>query len=617
MKRFLALIAILLMGCLSLIACGNENQDEAQGSSTTTVAGQDTTVSSDNTAGSSDNTAGSSDNTAGSSGNTTSSSQEKVDCQHQCGEWTVVVSPTCVKKGKQKTTCELCGDTIYADAPALGHTEEIIESVEPTCGSEGLGEGKKCAICKKILAEQEIISKLPHTEEIIKGYDPTCIAEGLSEGKKCTVCGEITVEQTEIKATGHQFVSGFCKVCRAEDPDDISPADQNITIAAEGVSDYVVVYDDKDVRVADFAQKFVAYMKDSHRITLSIVPYSQGTDSQHCIYVGDLPEAGRVRARLNSYNDFDACVLGDDYVMYATNSRLYEYLFELLTTKVLYVIRNGNWSTNASRNLIYHSSEYADKSYVDYVIEKSGGKLTQDVLLKFFEARTFVAKDGTTLAYRIYVPYDYDEAKEYPVLMFMHGAGERGNNNLGNMKHMPLNWFSLENSPFWNSIVIAPQCPDGQQWVDTPWAEGGYRLDNVPESNEMRAAIEILDLVEATFPTDLDRYYVAGLSMGGFATWDMIMRYPERFAAAVPLCGGGDYKQAYKLVKMPIYTIHDKGDYTVPFGGTKEMVVALEMLGSTVIHYEEVSGYGHNVWNYASQKAEIWTWLFEQTKEEK
>ena len=401
-----------------------------------------------------------------------------------------------------------------------------------------------------------------------------------------------------------------------DDPDKNIP-DGKLSIAQNGVSQYVVVYDDSDVRVTEFAEKFVSYMANTHRINLTSVGDSVGTDSEYCIYIGHVINTKRVREKLNSANDFAACVSGNDYVLYATNSRLYDYLYEVLTTKVLISIRNGTWETMPAKNFIYHSSDYAEKSYVDYVIEKNGGKLTQEVLNMFFEDRTFVAQDGTVLKYRLYVPYDYDESKEYPFLTFLHGAGERGSNNEGNMRHMPLNWFSLENSPFWDAIVLAPQCPDGQKWVDTNWEDGGYRMDDIPISNELTAVVEIIDLVEATFPTDLDRYYVSGLSMGGFGTWDMIMRFPDRFAGAVPLCGGADYKQAYKLVDMPIWTIHHKNDTTVPFHGTKEMVVALEMLGSTSIIYEEWThkiDHSHNVWDAASKNAEIWTWLFSQTK---
>ncbi len=632
MKGILVLFVLLLALCVAATGCGKERGDETQATqegvaSTDSYAGSvdssaSSTDSSESSVDSGEDTTVSTDEATDSSNETTDSSNETTDsgneepsvpCQHVCGRWEITIAPTCTKEGVQRTECDNCGEEISATVPQAPHTEEVLEGREPTCSMEGLTEGIICSLCDKVIERQKGIATIPHTEKRAEAKAPTCTQSGLTGGTECSVCKAAIVKQDRVDPLGHEYVDGFCKRCGDEKN---VVADKIITIATGGVSDYVVVYDDGDVRATELAEKFVSYMKSEHRITIESVAYSDGTDSQKCIYIGDLPQAGRVKKKLNAYNDFGACVSGDDYVMYATDSRLYEYLFELLKME-LSDIRGGEWQTGPGRNLIYHNTEYAEKSYVDYVIENNGGRLTLDVLMKLFEARTFVAEDGTTLAYRLYVPYGYDKSKEYPVLMFMHGAGERGNDNEGNMKHMPLNWFSLENSPFWDCIVIAPQCPNGQQWVDTPWAEGGYRVEDVPESNEMRAAMEILDMVERDFPTDLDRYYVAGLSMGGFGTWDMIMRYPERFAAAVPLCGGGDYTQAYKLLNMPIYTIHDKGDYTVPFGGTKEMVVALESMGGQVIFYEEVKGYGHNVWDYASRKAEIWTWLFEQTREDR
>ena len=403
------------------------------------------------------------------------------------------------------------------------------------------------------------------------------------------------------------------------EPEEDNVQDGPIDISVGGLTSYVVVYEADNERIEEFANKFVDYMSNAHGITFDMTHDDIKNMPEKCIFIGDVDGAKRVKKRLNSANDFGACVSGDDYVLYATNDRLYEFLYDILVEDVLFLIRGGNWSTKPQKDFIYSQSEYKDVRYVDYLLESGdyGGTTInrQYFLPKIFEDRTYTASDGTVLKYRLYVPYDYDESKEYPVLLLMHGAGERGDNNTGNLVHMLQELFSLDDSPFWDCIIIAPQCPNGEQWVDTPWSEGGYRVDEVPESNENKAVLEILNLVAKTFPTDKDRYYVAGLSMGGFGTWDLIMRHPELFAAAVPLCGGGDYTQASKLVDMPIYTIHDKNDTTVPNSGTKEMYVALTSLGSKVIFYEETSGKGHNVWSYAATKAEIWTWLFEQTRE--
>lgn len=392
--------------------------------------------------------------------------------------------------------------------------------------------------------------------------------------------------------------------------------DGPIDIAVSGLTSYVVVYEKDNIRVKEFAQKFVNLMEKSYKITFTMVEDSEEVDEDFCIFIGNVREASPVKKKINQVNDFAACVSGNDYVLYATNDRLYEFLYDVMESDVLALIRNGNWSTAPKKDFIYSTSKYKDIAYVDYILEKQGTGISKTYFLPvIFEDRHFVASDGTELPYRLYVPYDYDKNKEYPVVLFLHGAGERGTNNLGNINHMFETLFSHENSPFWNAIIVAPQCPSDQQWVDTPWTDAGYDTTKVAESNELKAVLEILDFVAGEFPTDKDRYYAMGLSMGGFGTWDIIMRHPEIFAAAVPLCGGGDFTQAPKLVDMPIWTIHGTSDYDVPYSGTRDMYVALKTLGSTVIKYEELKKYSHNVWSYAAEKAEIWTWLFEQTRE--
>lgn len=403
-----------------------------------------------------------------------------------------------------------------------------------------------------------------------------------------------------------------------EEPEEEVIPDGPISIAVNGVTEYTVVYEADNDRIEAFANKFVDYMSETHGIVFDMIHDETPNLPEKCIFIGDVDGASRVKTRLNSANDFGACVSGDDYVLYATNDRLYEYLYDMLVEEVLFLIRNKTWNTAPKQDFVYSQSKYKDVRYVDYLLESGDygpGINRRYYLTRIFEAHTYVAADETVIPYRLYVPYDYDENKEYPVLLFLHGAGERGMDNEGNLYHMFETLFSMENSPFWDCIIIAPQCPSGEQWVDTPWKQGGYRVNEVEESNELKAVLQILRLVENSFPTDTNRYYVTGLSMGGFGAWDLIMRHPEMFAAAVPICGGGDYTQAYKLVDMPIYTLHDTGDREVPNSGTLEMVETLRLLGSQVLNYIELNNNTHNAWDPAASNPEIWEWLFEQTRE--
>lgn len=227
-------------------------------------------------------------------------------------------------------------------------------------------------------------------------------------------------------------------------------------------------------------------------------------------------------------------------------------------------------------------------------------------------ADVFVKKDDAGLPYQLYVPADYSEEYVYPVLVFLHGAGERGDDNEAQMKHVIQKLFDDVESPIYQSIVIVPQCPLDNQWVDTPWGEGSYNLDSVKESNELKSVLDILDGVRSTYNVNDDRLYVMGISMGGFGTWDLLMRHSDLFAAGIPICGGADPYQAPVLVDKPIYAIHDSGDGTVPVSATKDMIEALRELGSTAVQYDEITGYGHWAWDYATAKEGLMEWLFEQ-----
>lgn len=229
-----------------------------------------------------------------------------------------------------------------------------------------------------------------------------------------------------------------------------------------------------------------------------------------------------------------------------------------------------------------------------------------------FEARSFTASDNTTLQYRIFIPDGYTPEADYPLMLILHGAGERGNDNSAQMRNAVQNLFNDLTSPIYGSIVVCPQCPDNNQWVDTPWSNGNYSIANVPESNELKAVLEILDSVKAEYAVDESRVYGMGLSMGGFGIWDLMMRHPDVLTAGVPLCGGADASCAQRLVDKPIWTIHGDADGIVPVSGTRAMVQAIQSAGGDSIVYEELKGYGHNVWDYGSTREGLMNWLFAQ-----
>ena len=359
----------------------------------------------------------------------------------------------------------------------------------------------------------------------------------------------------------------------------------------------------------------MTFWQDKYGVKIPCYPKSYAkADYGKEIIVGNVRESVEsVIQETNSSNDFAICVSDDDLLLYASQGRMYAYLFTYLKNNLLpYTDSADNLSFSSENDYFYHNDKIlSNVNYVNYLL---GTDITYEELFEIFEAKSFTAEDGTELPYRIYVPYNYDPTQKYPVLTMLHGAGERGDDNKSQLKNGVSKLFSQSDAEILDAIVIAPQCPVGNQWVDTPWSLGSYSTKSVAESNELKAVMELLDQIENSYSTDTDRYYVAGLSMGGFGTWDLLMRHTDRFAAGLAICGGADPSVAKSLKNMPIYTVHGDADPTVPVSGTREMVDALKKAGSTVIVYEELQGYNHHVWDYACSKPDIQKWLFDQTR---
>jgi len=221
--------------------------------------------------------------------------------------------------------------------------------------------------------------------------------------------------------------------------------------------------------------------------------------------------------------------------------------------------------------------------------------------------------DDTVLPYRIHVPYNYDSAKEYPLLLSLHGAGYRGDNNTRQLNALGA-MFKLPGVDMDQVIIVAPQCPSDQKWVDTDWSLGSYDLDNTPESNELKAVMELMDIIQETYSVDENRIYACGFSMGGYGTWNVLMNHSDRFAAAIAMCGAADPSKAGLLVDTPIWAIHGAKDPTVPVSGSQEMVAAIEAAGGTKIKYTELPNAEHDVWTYTYSNSTIFKWLLSQSK---
>jgi predicted peptidase len=228
-----------------------------------------------------------------------------------------------------------------------------------------------------------------------------------------------------------------------------------------------------------------------------------------------------------------------------------------------------------------------------------------------FEPLVFKTADGRKLYYRLMKPKNYDAQKKYPLVLFFHGAGERGDDNVAQLVHGMNDFAKDENREKYPCFVVAPQCPEGKRWVEVDWTLDAHEFDEKP-SVTMQLVIELLDSLPKEFSIDKSRLYVTGLSMGGFATWDMISRFPDRFAAAAPVCGGADLKLAPKLVKVPIWTFHGDKDTVVKLHRTVDMVAATRKAGGKPL-YSEYAGVGHDSWVRAYSDPKLMEWMFAQT----
>ncbi len=261
----------------------------------------------------------------------------------------------------------------------------------------------------------------------------------------------------------------------------------------------------------------------------------------------------------------------------------------------------------------YHTSELKDKSYAQYLVQNSDNFNT-DALQSLFTAHTTTKANGEKLAYRLYVPSNYDPSKEYPLIVVLHGAGERGVDNEKQFGNLIFHLFNHDNSPIHDAIVLLPQCPTNNQWVDTPWANGNYDLSAVPESDELQAVMKVLGELQTSYSVDDSRIYAMGLSMGGFGTWNLLMNHGDVFAAGIPICGGADPSKAADLAKIPIRTFHSVGDPTVPSAGTREMAEAIKANNPVDFTYTEFSDSAHDCWTRVGQDVSNLEWLFAQSK---
>ncbi len=231
-----------------------------------------------------------------------------------------------------------------------------------------------------------------------------------------------------------------------------------------------------------------------------------------------------------------------------------------------------------------------------------------------YQKKEFAFAEGKVLSYRILYPENYDKTKKYPLLLFLHGAGERGNDNEKQLVHGAKLFITPESRKNFPAIIIIPQCPAESFWASTKIdrTTQPYKIEfdyTAEPAWPLAAANELVKKISKDEAVDKLKVYITGLSMGGMGTFESVYRYPELYAAAAPICGGGSTSSYDKRVtKTAFWVFHGAADPVVDVKLSREMVDKLKALKSEV-KYSEYPGVGHNSWDNAFAEPDYLSWM--------
>lgn len=232
--------------------------------------------------------------------------------------------------------------------------------------------------------------------------------------------------------------------------------------------------------------------------------------------------------------------------------------------------------------------------------------------------KKWMVQGGDTLPYRILFPLNYDSTKQYPVVFFLHGAGERGRDNEKQLVHGSKLFLKDDIRNNFPAIIIFPQCPRSDYWSNVMRMHDSisrtfHFLKDGPPNRSMIMLQELVSLILEIYPIRRDQVYVGGLSMGGMGTFELVRRMPGIFAAAFPICGGANPATADRMKKVNWWIFHGGKDDVVPPYHSEKMVAALKKIGEDV-RFTLYPGANHNSWDSAFSEPELLPWLFSQKK---
>ncbi len=198
----------------------------------------------------------------------------------------------------------------------------------------------------------------------------------------------------------------------------------------------------------------------------------------------------------------------------------------------------------------------------------------QDEWQSLYEPATIEDSKLGELKYRWMKPEGLqaeDKTLKYPLVMFLHGAGERGDDNQAQLKHCAVEFTKPLQRKQHPSFVVFPQCPQNEKWAEVDWSR--REIDFAEEPGRVMALVfKLVDELAEKYPIDRERLYVGGLSMGGYGTWHAVGLKPKMWAAAIPICGGADLSWSERIKETPVWTFHGDADRAVPVENTRQIV---------------------------------------------
>ena len=257
------------------------------------------------------------------------------------------------------------------------------------------------------------------------------------------------------------------------------------------------------------------------------------------------------------------------------------------------------------------------------IILSTAGVFAQQDIVDMFSRRAHFL-DSKRIPYRLFVPANYDSTKQYPLVLTLHGSGERGIDNENQISNYRIAtaWADPANQAVYPCIVVSPQAPQQSSWED-----------------HIEILSDLLDSLEREFSVDINRLYITGLSMGGFGSWAMVEQFPTRFAAAIPMSGGGNPNSVPSYAHLPTWAFHGENDEVVPADLSRNMISAIENTGESAFYthcrnggcsglsmpeiqqliddnefvfYTEYRGGGHIIWDESYDYPLLFPWVFKQ-----